>query len=129
MDQVTMTNFDLNDAYAELSVRIDAAHIRYGGFASTHEALGVALEEWNELVQAIQSNDMQSVSHMPPTSTEALRRRFVTEPLGAWIDRFAAAVEAGAETVFYRELAALTGRFVGLQAGWTRAGATGDWPS
>ena len=62
MDQVTMTNFDLNDAYAELSVRIDAAHIRYGGFASTHEALGVALEEWNELVQAIQSNDIQSVS-------------------------------------------------------------------
>ncbi len=27
-----------------------------------YEALGVALEEWNELVQAIQSNDMQSVS-------------------------------------------------------------------
>ncbi len=49
-------------------------------------------------------------------TTKALRRRFLAEHLGAWIGRFASAVEAGAETAFYRELATLTERFVRLQA-------------
>lgn len=34
---------------------------RYGNFASTHEALGVALEEWTELVEAVRSNDMVKI--------------------------------------------------------------------
>lgn len=29
-----------------IETRIAAAHARYGDFASTHEALGVAVEEW-----------------------------------------------------------------------------------
>jgi putative dimethyl sulfoxide reductase chaperone len=38
----------------------------------------------------------------------ALRRRFLAEHLGAWIDPFAGAVSEGARTHFYRELARLT---------------------
>ncbi len=41
--------------------RIAAANERYGDFASTHEALGVAVEEWDELRDAIRDNDLASV--------------------------------------------------------------------
>ena len=41
--------------------RIAAAHARYGDFASTHEALGVAVEEWDELLDAIRENKLASV--------------------------------------------------------------------
>lgn len=51
------------------------------------------------------------------TLTELLQRRFLGEHLGAWIGPFAAAVKAGAETDFYRELADFTERFVRLEAG------------
>lgn len=44
-----------------IEARVDRAVARYGDFASTHEALGVALEEWDELRQAIQSNSLGSV--------------------------------------------------------------------
>lgn len=37
----------------ELQARIAYADKRYGCFASTHEALGVAAEEWDELRGAI----------------------------------------------------------------------------
>jgi TorA maturation chaperone TorD len=47
---------------------------------------------------------------------DALRRRFLEEHLGVWIGRFGAAVTAGAQTDFYRALAALTERFVALEA-------------
>jgi len=50
-------------------------------------------------------------------ATELLQRRFMDEHLGAWIGPFAAAVAAGAETAFYRELGALTERFVRLESG------------
>jgi TorA maturation chaperone TorD len=46
----------------------------------------------------------------------ALRRRFLHEHLGRWIGPFAAAVTAGAQCGFYRELAALTERFVRMEA-------------
>ncbi|MDD2926433.1 molecular chaperone [Rhodoferax sp.] len=49
-------------------------------------------------------------------ATKQLQRRFLSEHLGAWIDPFAAAVQASAETDFYRELAAFTQRFVHMQA-------------
>ena len=45
----------------ELDARIESAAARYGDFASTHEALGVASEEWDELREAIRSNDLQAV--------------------------------------------------------------------
>jgi len=41
-----------------------------------------------------------------------LRRRFLDEHLGRWVEPFAAAIRAGAETDFYRELAGLTEAFV-----------------
>lgn len=45
----------------------------------------------------------------------ARERRFLDQHLGAWVGAFADAVEAGAETAFYRELAGLTRRFVRLE--------------
>ena len=45
----------------DLIARIDAATERYGPFASTHEALGVAAEEWDELREAIRANDLCAI--------------------------------------------------------------------
>ncbi len=50
-------------------------------------------------------------------AAEQLQRKFLAEHLGAWIGPLAAAVQAGAETAFYRELAALTERFVRMEGG------------
>lgn len=36
---------------------------RAAGRASTHEALGVAIEEWDELRDAIRSNDLKMVAY------------------------------------------------------------------
>jgi len=47
----------------------------------------------------------------------SLRRRFLGEHLGRWVGPFTVAVEAGAQCAFYRELAALTDRFVRMEAG------------
>lgn len=47
----------------EIERRILAAEQRYGDFASTHEALGVASEEWDELREAIRSNDLGDVQN------------------------------------------------------------------
>lgn len=40
----------------------DEAQSRYGDFASTHEALGVLTEEWDELRAAIHANDMAAIA-------------------------------------------------------------------
>lgn len=45
-----------------------------------------------------------------------LRRRFVVGHLSKWVPAFASAVQAGAETEFYRRLAELTARLVALEA-------------
>ena len=47
----------------DLRVVMDKAQARYGDFASTHEALGVAMEEFDELREAIHDNDMDAVAH------------------------------------------------------------------
>ena len=52
--------------------------------------------------QARQAGDSDALA-----ASEALQQRFLDEHLGAWIGPFAAAVKSGAETPFYRELAAL----------------------
>lgn len=41
-----------------LGTRMDRAATSYGPIASTHEALGVILEELDELLAAIRANDM-----------------------------------------------------------------------
>lgn len=51
----------MSDLIAEIEERITKAHTRYGNFASTHEALGVAVEEWDELREAVRSNALGSV--------------------------------------------------------------------
>lgn len=45
-----------------------------------------------------------------------MRQRFLAEHLGQWIGPFAAAVVAGAQTPFYRDLAELTARFIALES-------------
>jgi TorA maturation chaperone TorD len=49
-------------------------------------------------------------------AADALRRRFLEQHLGVWIGPFTTAVRAGAQTDFYRALAALTERFVGIES-------------
>jgi TorA maturation chaperone TorD len=50
-----------------------------------------------------------------------LRRRFLDEQLGLWIGPFTAAVTAGAQSGFYRQLAELTDRFVKMEASGDKA--------
>jgi len=47
----------------ELRVVMDKAQARYGDFASVHEALGVAMEEFDELRNAIHENNLPWVAH------------------------------------------------------------------
>jgi NTP pyrophosphatase (non-canonical NTP hydrolase) len=42
----------------EICFRAEMAHIKYGPIASTQEAMGVALEEWDEFREAIRSNNI-----------------------------------------------------------------------
>jgi len=49
--------------FLEVEARMNSAQNRYGNFASTHEALGVACEEWDELRDAIRGNDLSAVEH------------------------------------------------------------------
>lgn len=46
---------------AELYRRVLESDTRYGPFASAHEALGVASEEWDELRDAIRANDIEAI--------------------------------------------------------------------
>ena len=48
---------------SDIEQRMARAQKRYGDFASTHEALGVATEEWHELIDAIRSNIVLDVHH------------------------------------------------------------------
>jgi hypothetical protein len=49
-------------------------------------------------------------------ATASLRKRFLGEHPGSWAGPFTADVRAGAQSGFYRELAALTNRFVTMEA-------------
>ena len=46
----------------------------------------------------------------------ALRKHFLDEHLGRWVGPFTAAVSAGAQSAFYRELSELTDLFVEMEA-------------
>jgi hypothetical protein len=41
--------------------KAESALGRYGNFASTHEALGVMVEEWDELRRAVHANNLVEV--------------------------------------------------------------------
>lgn len=49
------------DGMEEVYQHIARAQEQHGNFASNHEALGVALEEWTELIEAIHLNDLQAI--------------------------------------------------------------------
>lgn len=57
---------------------------------------------------AARAGDLSAVA-----AIEGLERRFLEAHLGAWVAPFTAAMSAGAETAFYRELAAVTQAWVG----------------
>ena len=50
------------------------------------------------------------------TAMADLRKRFLDAHLGSWVGPFTVAVRAGAQSGFYRELAALTDCFVNMEA-------------
>ena len=52
---------DLTESFEHISCLVFRANERYGHLASTHEGLGVALEEWNELCEAVKSNDLDRI--------------------------------------------------------------------
>lgn len=51
----------MDELIREIETRMERAERRYGPFASTHEGLGVASEEWDELKDAIRANALASV--------------------------------------------------------------------
>lgn len=76
------------EAYSGLNARISAADRLYGEFSSTHEAMGVMIEEWGEVRDAIRANDLYAIKgecldlaaalvrlHDQLESSEALRER------------------------------------------------------
>jgi len=52
---------------------------RFGDFASTHEALGVALEEWNEFQDAIHRNN-HAAAKSEALDLAAVLIRFTEQP-------------------------------------------------
>jgi TorA maturation chaperone TorD len=91
--------FDIDDAFQELPdhVAVELEFLYLLNFTQN---------------QARQAGDSDALA-----ASEQLQQRFLDEHLGAWIGSFAAAVQAGAETPFYRVLATLTERFVRMQSG------------
>lgn len=51
----------LSEAFDHISALIHKANARYGHLASTHEGLGVAMEEWDELREAVKSNNLPRI--------------------------------------------------------------------
>lgn len=51
----------IQDAIEEARQHMAIASGLYGDFASTHEALGVLVEEWDELRDAIRANALESI--------------------------------------------------------------------
>jgi putative dimethyl sulfoxide reductase chaperone len=62
-------------------------------------------------LQAHQQGDAEGLADII-----GLRARFLDQHLGRWVGSFTAAVMKGAETNFYRELARLTERFIGMES-------------
>jgi NTP pyrophosphatase (non-canonical NTP hydrolase) len=52
---------EVDSAYSELDAHIQQAQLRYGDFSSTHEALGVVIEELDELKDAIRANALEAI--------------------------------------------------------------------
>lgn len=46
---------------AQVAAEADRAAAKYGPFASVHEAIGVLVEEWDELRAAVHANDLEAI--------------------------------------------------------------------
>ena len=93
---------------------------RQGGFEIDDEFQDlpdhVAVElEFLYLLTFVENSQMRTAEGAR-LATRALRQRFLREHLGAWIVPFTQAMAAGAQTPFYRELAALTEQIVRAEA-------------
>ena len=98
LDLYSEGGFDIDDTFQELPdhVAVELEFLYLLGFTQN---------------QARLAGDSDALA-----ASEGLQQRFLAEHLGAWIGPFAAAVKSGAQTAFYRELAALTTRFVRMQS-------------
>ncbi len=99
----TEGGFDISEAFRELPDHV----------AAELEFLYLLIYRENEAHRNDEPEALQAKA--------ALRKRFLDEHLGRWVGPFTAAVRAGAQSNFYRQLAELTGRFVNLEAGKDRA--------
>lgn len=95
--------FDIDDAFHELPDHV----------AVELEFLYLTIFRRNE---AERNGDIRALREMT-----RLQRRFLAQHLGAWIVPFTQAVKDGAQTAFYRDVAALTERFVQSTAAVTGA--------
>lgn len=96
------------DLYSEGGFDIDEA------FMELPDHVAVELEFLYLLIfNRNQANALNNTKEM--TSLEKLTHRFLSEHLGLWVTPFTAAIKAGAQTAFYRELALLTEKFIHLE--------------
>lgn len=104
---------DVDALYAEGGFEID------DGFRELPDHIAAELEFLYLLI--FRENEAQRSGDAAALAAIAdLRKRFLGGHLGAWIVPFTAAVSEGAESAFYRELAELTGRFVGMETAPTQ---------
>ena len=98
------------DLYAEGGFEVDA------DFQERPDHVALELEFLYllnfRIIQAQQDSASDDIA-----AAEQLRHRFLREHLGLWIGPFVGAVQAGAETTFYRELATFTGLFMDMELG------------
>ena len=94
--------FDISDEFRELPDHI----------AAELEFLYLLIFRENEAHRNHQPEALQAKT--------ALRRRFLDEHLGRWAGPFTAAVKAGAQSSYYRQLAELTGAFIAMETGRDR---------
>ena len=52
-----------DESTRRVQAEAESAHMRFNGFNSTHEALGVLIEEVDELKAAIHENNIANTSH------------------------------------------------------------------
>ena len=100
---------EVDALYAEGGFEIDE------GFRELPDHIAAELEFLYLLIfrenEAHRSDDRAALAALAD-----LRKRFLGGHLGSWTGPFTAAIRDGAESVFYRELAELTGRFVSMEA-------------
>jgi len=91
--------FDMSEAFREVPDHI----------AVELEFLYLLIYRENEAHRNGESESLQAKA--------ALRKRFLDEHLARWAGPFTAAVRAGAQSSYYRQLAELTDRFINMEAG------------